>query len=490
VIIRLDDRGARYAQITRAVCALIQSGTLAPGARLPPTRQLARDLGCSRNLALLAYEQLTLEGYLVARRGGGTYVSPDLPAGSNGGTPSASPRRSPVSARLARPGRRLVDVVSRARRSTRLLRAPIDFIYGLCQPDVRTATRVRGAFAASLREARFGYSDPAGDLDLRRHVAERLRGMRGIDRPASQIVITSGAQQALDICARLLVAPGDRVAIEDPGYEAADAAFAAAGARLVRVRVDDQGLDVSLLGRRAVGPRLVYVTPSHQFPTGAVMSAARRYQAIDWAARHRAWIVEDDYDGEFRYEGRSIPALAALDTGDRVIYCGTFSKSLFPALRLGYLALPPALVEPAAHAKWLCDRGGSALVQRTMALLMASGEYDRHIRRMTWRYRARRDALVDAVDRHLGSAATVVGSDAGLHIVVWLPALPASRVEALIATTRRKGVGVYSVAAHASRPLRHGGLLLGYGLTEPPQIEEGVRQLAAAYREVRGATSD
>lgn len=478
MLLRLDGRGPRYAQITRALSAAIQDGRLKPGARLPSTRTLAEDLGCARNVVLLAYEQLLLEGYLATRHGGGTYVALDL----------ATAERWPATARGGRPvrlsvsGQRMANAADRARgilpmRSS----APIDFIYGVCQPDDRTVVALRTAFAASLRGRTFAYASPGGDKALREALASRLLGARGIRRDAGRIVVTSGAQQAVDICARLLLDPGDRVVIEDPGYSSAQAIFEAAGATVMRVPVDRHGLDVSQLptGRRRV--RLIYVTPSHQFPTGAVLPIARRYALLEWARNHGAYVIEDDYDGEFRYTGRPIEAVAALDGDGPVIYCGTFAKALFPAMRLAFLSLPPELVTPVRQAKWIADSGSSLLLQRTVAHLMESGAYERHIRRMTRRYRARRDVLLDAVQTHFGNEATVDGSGAGLHVVVWLPALRPARVPDLITRCAARGVAVYSLAPHATTPTR-AGLVLGYGMLEPEQIRNGIRCLADEYR--------
>ena len=246
--------------------------------------------------------------------------------------------------------------------------------------------------------------------------------------------------------------------------------------------MDQDGLDPACLptDRSRVG--LVYVTPSHQFPTGAVMPAARRYALLHWARRARAFVFEDDYDGEFRYEGQPIPALAGLDP-DAVIYCGTFAKSLFPSCRLGYLALPYTLVRPIVECKWLADRGSSRLVEGAIGELLATGHYDRHIRRMQRRYRARCAALERSLQKHLGSAVEVQGSSAGLHLVAWLPALPRRRVKDLIEACVARSIGVYPVDRYSTRPMR-AGLLLGYGLVEIDDIDRGVRGLAEAYREV------
>jgi GntR family transcriptional regulator/MocR family aminotransferase len=362
----------------------------------------------------------------------------------------------------------------------------INFIYGLSEPDPRVRARLRSAFHAALRAEAFRYGPPAGDLELRQQIANRIRAARGIESTPDQIVVTSGTQQALDICTRLLLDPGDGIGVEDPGYLAAHAIFVAAGAKLIRIPVDGQGLDPSKLPRQKGRVRAVYVTPSHQFPTGAVMPAARRYALLEWAKQHGAYIIEDDYDGEFRYVGRPIAALAGLDTKGSVIYCGTFAKSLFPSLRLGYVAVPPGLAKAVAAGKWLCDMGSSALLQRTLAQLMSTGEYDRHIRRMQKRYRERRHALLGAVRRYFGAKASMDGSAAGLHVVVWLPDLRPDRVDALIDAGVARGVGAYSIADYATRPLSRAGLLLGYGVTAVAQIQRGVKLLSDAYREVAG----
>jgi GntR family transcriptional regulator/MocR family aminotransferase len=481
MLLRLDGRGPRYAQITRALTAAIHDGTLTPGARLLSTRDLAADLGCARNVVLLAYEQLLLEGYLTSRAGGGTFVSPGIAVERGTGTAGAASETP----RLSRSGDR-IDAAARLARQILSPRTdlPIDFMYGLCEPDERTIVALRSAFAVALRARAFAYSGPAGDEGLRRALAGRLRGARGIARTADRLVMTSGAQQALDICARLLINPGDRVVVEDPCYACAVAAFEAAGANVIRLPVDRHGLDISRLppGRGSV--RIVYVTPSHQFPTGAVLPASRRYALLEFARRRGAYIIEDDYDGEFRYSGRPIEALAALDPEGPVIYCGTLAKALFPAVRLGFLSLPGELVTPVAHAKYLSDFGSSLLVQKTIARLMTSGEYDRHIRRMMRRYRARRDALIEALRSHFGDEAEVDGSGAGLHVVVWLPRLGRARVDALIGACARRQVGVYSVAPHSVALPARAGLLLGYGLVEPDLILTGIARLAEAYREV------
>jgi GntR family transcriptional regulator/MocR family aminotransferase len=489
VLLPLDGQGPRYTQIRRAICGLIQGGVLGPGTRVPPTRELARDLGCSRNLVLLAYEQLAIEGYLTTRRGGGTFVASGLPAASPDGSAAPHPG-GPI--RLSRQGRRIVEatatVVGAVTRRPRSL--AVDFVYGLCEPDERILETIRTVIKRVLRERPFEYANVAGDQVLRRQLALRLRSARGIARAAEHLLVTSGAQQAIDICGRLLVNPGDRVVVEDPTYRGVDSALVAAGAEILRVPVDRHGLVVSELPQDGPPVRLVYVTPSHQFPTGAVMPASRRYALLAWARRTGALILEDDYDSEFRHDGRPIQALAALDPG--VIYCGTFAKSLFPSLRLGYLSLPAGLVEAAAGCKWLSDLGSPAILQRLVGELMARGAYDRHIRRMQRRYRMRRDALVNALQNRFGSEVDIHGQEAGLHLIAEFRNLPAQRVGELTDACRQRGVGVYTprnalvvFGSPADGARDRARLLLRYGLAGVEQIEYGVKVLGDEYRRLK-----
>jgi len=494
MLLELDGRGPKYQQLTRALLAAIRDGSLPPGSRITPSRLLARQLSCARNVVLLAYEQLVTEGYFVSRPRAGTFVSSFPPhpmpqraeAGVDGQDLSVGTARA-VPSTLSPEGLRLVRAADIGRATTEWPRTEvIDFIHGVTEPDPRLVSRVRQGLAKALRDRRtLLYADPAGDGRLRAEIARRLHGARGIRRSPEQIVITSGAQQAIDICARLLLRRGDTVIVEDPGYEGAEAVFNAAGATMVPVPVDREGLNPALIPARVHRARLVYVTPSHQAPTGAVLSPARRAALLEWARSHGAYVLEDDYDGELRYTGPPIKALAAMAPEHDVIYCGTFAKVLFPSARLGYLALPESLVAPVVSAKWLSDRGSSGLMQRMLQELMASGEYDRHIRRMQRRCASRRMTLIRALRQYLGPDVEVSGDEGGLHLVAWLPRLSTGEVDALVAACRERDVGVYPVSRYAKRRLRWGGLVLGYGLVDERAIEVGVRRLAAAYRQLR-----
>jgi GntR family transcriptional regulator/MocR family aminotransferase len=299
---------------------------------------------------------------------------------------------------------------------------------------------------------------------------------------ADQVLVVNGSQQALDLVARVLLDPGDPVVLEEPHYLGAWWAFHVAGARLIPARVDDEGLDVATLAPSAARARLAYVTPSHQFPTGVVMSLTRRLALLEWARAHEAWVVEDDYDSEYRYEGRPIEAVQGLDRAGRVIYIGTLSKVLFPALRLGYLVLPPALVDACRAAKWVMDRHSPTLEQEVLADFIADGHFERHLRRSRTRYATRRAAVLAALAEHLGERVEVVGANAGVHLLVWLSDVAPRALPRVVEAARREGVGVYPIAPYYFRPPRRAGLILGYAALDERRIREGIARLARVVR--------
>jgi GntR family transcriptional regulator/MocR family aminotransferase len=322
------------------------------------------------------------------------------------------------------------------------------------------------------------YTRPEGHAPLRQALADYLRRARGVLCDPGQIIVVNGSQQALDLVARVLLDPGDRVVIEEPHYQGARFAFLATGARLVPARVDAEGLDVRGLPAAARSARLVYVTPSHQFPTGVVMPLGRRLGLLSWAKRGGAHIVEDDYDSEYRYEGRPIEAMQGLDRAGRVIYMGTFSKVLFPALRIGYLVLPAPLVEPFQAAKWLTDRHTSTLEQEVLAEFIRDGSFERHLRRSRTCYAARRAALLQALADYLPKRAEVIGANAGLHLLVWLRGVSPHTVDRLVQRAAGVGVGLYPIAPYYLRPPRRVGFLLGYAALTEGAIRNGIRRLA------------
>ena len=492
--------------LAEAIRAEILEGRLAPGTRLPATRDLARQYELARGTVVSAFAQLASEGYVVARVGAGTVVSDVIPESLLQVVRRPAPRtrphrdarsvrgRAPNDARAARPATPVLSAERRgalssfARRVTlfrgyqpRSLRA-----FRANQPalDLFPATVWAQVAARRLRRASTALllgSDPAGYLPLRDAVAAYLRTSRGVRCEAAQVVILSGAQEALDLVARLTLEPGSRVAIEDPGYGGASLLFEAAGATLVPVPVDDEGMTVG--GARWRGVRLAYCTPAHQCPLGMSMSLPRRLALLEWARAANGWIFEDDYDAEYRYAGRPVPALQGLDRHGVTFFSGTFSKVLFPSLRLGYLVVPPALVDTVAAAKSLTTRHASLLGQAVLADFMADGHFGRHLRRMREVYAARLQALQADGAQLLAGALDFSPVEAGLQTVGWLaPGLSGEAVEQAAAA---RGVEVSALSRFARRPMAREGLQLGFAAVDEVEIRRGMRELAVAIEAVR-----
>jgi len=508
IVLRLDGIGPLYQQVYRAFRNEILSRTLAPGERVPSTRALANFLGISRNTAVAAYEQLLAEGYLETRIGAaGTIVAPlltGLSHHSNSSELSDSHQHAFVrsDAQLAITGERFLGAahaVSKCLGLSRLSweltppRIRYDFRPGRASfPDLPYATwcRLQGARARHATLPDLDYGPPAGRWELREAIATRLRRLRGVDADPERIVIVNGTQQALDLICRVLLNPGDRVLIEEPHYTGARCAFMAAGAELVTSAVDENGIQIPKVTRHRVprnnaakrSIRLAYVTPSHQFPTGVVQPITRRLELLDWASRVGAFIFEDDYDSEYRYDGPPPQALAGLDREGRVIYAGTFSKILFPALRLAYLVLPECLVEAVAAAKGIGDTGTATLEQLTLADFIGMGHFDRHLRRTNASNAARRNALVAALGEEFGDRAEVCGANAGLHLLVWLRGRDGGMIADAHSTAEKSGVGLYTVDPFYIKPPKRTGVVLGYAPLQEREIRQGIRCLAAAFR--------
>lgn len=457
----------------------IAEGALAGGAPLPSTRALAADLGLSRTTVTAAYEQLAAEGYLVTAPGRVARVAHAAHRSAARAPHAAAPRPADVRPRLSAYGQRLSQM------EAPVPAAPvrIDFLYGAVAADDFPLRAWRRALQAERArpQAHLGYIEPEGDPALRRALQAYLGRARGLACDAAQVLVVHGSQQGIDLAARLLLDPGDAVVVEDPGYLSARRSFEAAGARRIAVRVDEQGLVTRELPEDPKA-RLAYVTPSHQFPLGGVLPIGRRHELLRWAERWRAWVLEDDYDGEFRYGQRPIDALQAIDRHGRVIYAGTFSKALSPQLRLGYLVLPPALVPVFRQAKRLADRHAPVAEQRALAHLIDTGAYERHVRRTRREHEHRRGALLEAVARHLPPEARLAGTAAGLHAVLWLPGWRAADEAAIVAAARAAGVGVYPLSALCApttgrADARPAGLILGYASLTPGQVAQGIRML-------------
>lgn len=481
-----EARGGTTRRIYEALKAQILDGTYGPKDRLPSTRVLAAELGVSRTTVTAAYEQLLSEGFLESRQGAPSRVAllserPDTKRAPKARF-SASAAMPAASIRLSRFGAALSDGPSWAPSQAGALVA--DFRYGDLSAADFPAQAWRRAVNMVLRrrQPRLAYDDPGGSEELRAALQAYLWRARGLRCESRQIIIVNGSQQGLDLAARVLVDPGDRVAIEDPGYVMARRVFAAAGAEVVPIPVDEEGLRIEpLAGLGAV--RLAYVTPSHQFPLGSVLSARRRQELLAWSGQSGAYVLEDDYDGEYRYDIRPIPPLQTMGHAENVLYLGTISKSLSPMLRLGYLVVPPPFYPAFAAAKQLIDRHSPSLDQEALAAMIASGAYERHIRRSRRSNGRRREALLAALKVELGDQVTITGADAGLHVVVWFERLDRTREGELITRARAAGIGLYPVSPLYSaddaghRPDR-AGIVMGYASLEEAEIRKGVSALA------------
>ncbi len=462
-----------FRQIHDGLRRAILDGRLRPGQRIPSTRGLATDLGVSRLPVLSAYEQLLHEGYLVGRTGSGTFVSENIPDHL---------LRSPAAARavpVSRPSPNLPEraVPNQPSPTSWSLRV-IPFQIGLPALDLFPHTAWAKLVARHVRAEtpeQLAYSEPAGLRSLRVAIAEHLRASRAVRCVADQILIVPGSQAALRLAAGTLLERNDRIAIEEPGYFGAQRAFRAAGAQLVPVPVDEEGLHVGALQRRGASIRAVYVTPSHQYPLGMTMSASRRFALLDWAERHQAWILEDDYDSEFRYISRPVGALQGMDARDRVIYIGTFSKALFPAVRVGYIVVPPILWSRFIESRFAFDMFTPTLYQRALTEFLKEGHFARHLRRMRSAYLERRNALLAGLARHCGDLVQVHNSDAGLHMTVLLREGVDDRNVA--ARLGRRGIATLSLSNSYVGPHRRHGLLLGFGCAEPQQLFDATRIL-------------
>lgn len=489
----LDEHDARprHRQIYAGLRDAVLAGHLRPGTRLPSSRDLARDLNCARNTVLTAYGQLESEGYLVSRRGSGSFVSPVLPEDLlDPQSPAPSPRTATASPppRMSPLGRNLA-AASRQRATRAEAFAP-----GL--PDLHAFPfeqwgRLLGSIWRHPEPSMLRERHPAGLPALRQAIAEHLNAVRGLGCSDREVLVTSGSQQALDLVARLLLEPGDRAWIEDPGYPGLRGPLQAAGIQPVPVPVDSDGLQVDLARQHAPSARLALVAPSHQYPLGHALSLPRRLALLDWAHETDAWIVEDDYDSEYRYAGRPLAALRSLEVqrhGDasRVIYLGSFSKVLYPGLRLGYLVLPAALAEDFALARRALDDHPAVTAQPAVARFLRSGQFAAHMRRTRLLYQRRQQCLLAAARRHLGGRLILEADDAGMHLVARVE--PAWREApddlALARHLARAGITVSPLSSLYLGKVTQQGLLMGYAAVPERAIEPAVARMAEALAEL------
>lgn len=468
----LDGNGPLYAQLARSLKSAIATGRVAHGSRLPASRELAGRLGLSRTTVVAAYQQLRAEGLLTGKVGAGSYIH--------------APR--PVAARMP-PARRAVLPQSEYSRRAREI-PDVRELPGHRPPGLRYAFQYGlpvvgpALFSAWSRELarttpylRLNYPMAQGLPALREALCAHIVQTRGVACTPDDLLIVNGTQQAMGLVARVLLDPGDEVVLEEPHYFSTRRLLQMHGARVVGVPVDADGLCVDQWPERPA--KLACVTPSHQFPTGAVLSLARRKALLGIARQCGSWIVEDDYDGEFRHDDHALPALQSMDREGRVIYVGSFSKTLFPALRLGYLIMPAGLREDFIAAKWADDFGSAPLEQMALARFIAEGGYARHLSSVAQKLIERRGVLRACLERDCGDRLQLPETHAGMHLLAWLRDTSAGQGEQLVRHAHERGLGLYPVAPCYLQPPAQAGLLMGYGAMSPKEIQGAVKLFAA-----------
>jgi GntR family transcriptional regulator / MocR family aminotransferase len=454
--LELDGQGPLYEQLARALKRAILAGDFVAGRRLPATRTLAKTLGLSRNTVLGAYELLCAEELATAQGRSGTCVAP----GARTTTAAREDSRVAAPSRYAGRMRKLPPITLGSRQPV----ARYDLHYGEPLSDTRLFHSWRRKLAAAALQAGPRYPDPAGFPPLRRAICEYVARGRGIICTEDEVLIVGGTQQAVTLAARVVLDEDDAVVVEDPYYQHVIQTLTAHGARVVSVATDENGLLTSELAQRSA--RLICVTPSHQFPSGAVLSLERRLELLRIASNQGSWILEDDYDSEFQYQGRRLPALRSLDLANRVIYVGSFSKALFPSLRLGYVVCPAGLRADLRAAKRLDDLGSPAIEQAALAAFIRSGQFARHLRKSVAELHQRRDTLLEGLRRHAGDRIEIQGAESGVHVVVWFRQMTYPQLDRLIEIAAGRELGLYPIhPSYRTRPARP-GLLVGYaGLT-------------------------
>ena len=459
-----------YKQIYDGYRTAILSGQLRPGQRLPSTRTLAVELGISRLPVVNAFEQLLHEGYVDGKSGAGTYVKDTIP------DEFARPvleRRLELKKPLE-PADTLEEIVGPFRVS----------LPALDQFPNKIWSRLVSRHAKNLSVELMTYGDPSGYLPLREAIAQYLNTSRAVRCQADQILIVSGSQMALHICARALLKPGDAVCIEDPAYPGARDALRSTGATLLPISLDEQGININRIALQSKRARAVYVTPSHQYPLGLTMTASRRLELLDWARRNRSWIIEDDYDSEYRYTSRPVGSLQGMDTASRVIYIGTFSRVVFPSLRLGYVVVPSELFNEFRSLRETLDIFSPTLYQLVLTDFLQEGHFSRHLRRMRVTYLDRRNAFLKALSDHLGKFLIPYNTDAGLHLSAFLPVGVDDRE--IVRKAGEHGVSATALSTCYARKHSRSGLILGFGGANERRIRAAAQTLAKVIRSVAG----
>ena len=463
----------RQRTVHASLRAAILGGRLPAAHRLLSTRTLARELGIARNTVLYAYEQLMAEGLVRTTRGGTVVAQVALGAPAGAGVdrrPATLSRRAQALTGMASP-----SMLSSA------------FALGVPALDAFPMAAWRRALDRAWRETgpfEFDYCDPAGLPVLRKAIADYLQAARGVRCDPAQVVVTNGTQASLELCVQLFTDAGDTAWIENPGYLGALSAFRGGQLRTVGIAVDEEGIAPGLDDWQRTPPRLIYTSPSHQYPTGGVLSMGRRLALLDSAARADALIIEDDYDSEFRHDGPPLPAMQGLAPSAPVIYLGTFSKTMFPAMRTGFMVLPAGLAEAARPALARLPMHGRVPEQRALATFLSDGQFVQHLRRMRRLYRERRDALLDALGRHVGDSTRIHGAGTGMHLSLRF-ADPDWRDDQVSDAARAAGIAVHCMTRHETGLRKTGwnGLLLGYSQVPAADMEDAVGRLAGiVYR--------
>lgn len=475
-----------YKQLYDEFRAAILAGRLKAGIKLPPTRELASELGISRNTVMAAYDQLTSEGYIEGHVGSGAWVSSALPEEMLQSRPTTAraTRRSPQRRAISKRGARLVSVLPTVRHQGAGKMLP----FRCALPDLASFpfdvwTRLLSKYSRNPSHDLFGYAHVAGYPRLREAIAAYLRSARAVKCEADQVIIVPGTQVALEIAIQALLDPGDTVLMEDPGYFGAHGVFIRAGVCVAPVPVDKAGIRLDVIKKNQDNARMVYVTPSHQFPLGVTLPLSRRLELLEWASGAGAWIVEDDCDGEYRYAGRPLASLQGLDNENRVIYAGAFSKVLFPSLRIAYLVVPPDLVDAFTACRVMIDLQPATIPQAALADFIEEGHFTRHLRRMRNLYSSRRSLLLETAKAELSGLLEIQESEGGMHLVGWLPPGVSDTEAARFASER--DVLALPLSAFSLKPITRGALMLGYTAFNEREIRAGVSRLKIALAEAK-----
>lgn len=457
-----------YKQIYEGYRAAILSGRLRPGHRLPSTRALAVELSVSRLPVVNAFEQLLHEGYVEGKTGSGTFVKDSIPDELGNANRSVPQGKSAGEVKLT-----TQQELGPFKASQPALEHFPSRIWG------RLVSRHAKNFSIEL----MAYGDPAGYAPLREAIAEYVRTARAVSCDASRVLVVSGSQMALQICANALLTRSDVVAMEEPGYPGARDALKSTGAELAAIPLNEEGIDAEVLARSGRKARAVYVTPSHQYPLGISMTASRRLELLDWAQRRQAWIIEDDYDSEYRYASRPLASLQGMDQSSRVIYIGTFSKVLFPSLRVGYMVAPQALFDRFVKVREMLDIFSPTLYQVVLADFLREGHFARHIRRMRALYHLRRDALLESMTKYARDLLTPCNTEAGLHVAAFLP----HSMNDLKIVRRASQNGIYPspLSICYAGPKQRSGLILGFGGVTERRLHAAMQELAGIIKSER-----